>query len=73
MTHSRFTMSALTKAVTLGLLLSTPAIAFAQQESATTPTDSEIEKIEVKGSLGSLPGQSARRSGPPPGQCPGPP
>ncbi|AXR06186.1 TonB-dependent siderophore receptor [Salinimonas sediminis] len=57
MTHSRFTMSALTKAVTLGLLLSTPAIAFAQQESATTPTDSEIEKIEVKGSLGSLPGQ----------------
>lgn len=57
MKHTLFNVSPLARAVTLGMLLSAPSMAFAQDETANVPDDSELEKIEVRGSLGSLPGQ----------------
>lgn len=51
MKTTKFSVAPIALAVTSSLMLS--AAAFAQE----TPTDAEIEKIEVKGSLGSLPGQ----------------
>lgn len=50
---SLFRVSKLSKAITLGLVLS--ANVYAADEEA--PEKEDIEKIEVKGSLGSLPGQ----------------
>ena len=51
MKTTKFSVAPIALAVTSSLMLSTAA--FAQEE----PSDAEIEKIEVKGSLGSLPGQ----------------
>lgn len=51
MRTTKFSVAPIALAVTSSLMLSTAA--FAQEE----PSDAEIEKIEVKGSLGSLPGQ----------------
>ncbi len=53
MKTTNFSVAPIARAVTTGLLLLAPVAGFAQE----TPSDSEIEKIEVKGSLGSLPGQ----------------
>ena len=54
MKHTLFAVSPLAKAIAFGLVLA-PASVFAQE--ANTPSDEEVEKIEVTGSLGSLPGQ----------------
>ncbi|OFC72385.1 TonB-dependent siderophore receptor [Alteromonas confluentis] len=54
MKHTQFAVSPLTRAIVFGLALA-PASAFAQE--ATPPSDEDVEKIEVTGSLGSLPGQ----------------
>ncbi len=51
MKTTKFSVAPIALAVTSSLMLSTAV--FAQEE----PSDAEIEKIEVKGSLGSLPGQ----------------
>lgn len=53
MKTTNFSVAPIARAVTTGLLLLAPVAGFAQE----TPSDAEIEKIEVKGSLGSLPGQ----------------
>lgn len=53
MKTTNFSVAPIARAVTTGLLLLAPVAGFAQE----VPSDSEIEKIEVKGSLGSLPGQ----------------
>lgn len=51
---SKLSRSKLTACITLGLLTTVPVMA---QETPTT--DAEVEKIEVVGSLGSLPGQDS--------------
>lgn len=53
MITTKFSVAPVARAVTAGLMLMAPVAAFAQE----APADSDIEKIEVKGSLGSLPGQ----------------
>lgn len=50
---TRFSPSPLSKAVILGLALSVPSLVSAQEESS----EESVERIEVTGSLGSLPGQ----------------
>ncbi|MBU3022633.1 TonB-dependent siderophore receptor [Aestuariibacter sp. A3R04] len=54
MKHTLFAVSPLARAIAFGLVLS-PVTALAQD--ANEPSDEEYEKIEVTGSLGSLPGQ----------------
>lgn len=54
MKHTQFAVSPLARAITFGLFF-TPAALMAQEVDGTN--DEEIEKIEVTGSLGSLPGQ----------------
>lgn len=55
MKHTQFTVSPLARAITLGLVVMMPTAVFAQESDA--PKEDAIEKIEVTGSLGSLPGQ----------------
>ncbi|RDV27529.1 TonB-dependent receptor [Alteromonas aestuariivivens] len=57
MTHSTFTKSPLARAVTLGLMVLLPGQALAQEAESKAAQEGAIEKIEVTGSLGSLPGQ----------------
>lgn len=58
MKHTTFALSPLARALAIGIGIGTvasiSASAFAQQE---TPREADVEKIEVTGSLGSLPGQ----------------
>ena len=46
----------LARALAISLTMASPSIAFAQ-EAETAPTEADVEKIQVTGSLGSLPGQ----------------
>ena len=46
----------LARALAISFTLASPSIVFAQ-EAETAPTEAEVEKIQVTGSLGSLPGQ----------------
>jgi iron complex outermembrane receptor protein len=52
MTHKTFVLSPLAKAITIGLVTFLPSQVIAQE-----PKDESVERIEVTGSLGSLPGQ----------------
>lgn len=56
MINTTFKLNPLARALTVGLALSASSLAVAQ-ETEETVSDADIEKIEVKGSLGSLPGQ----------------
>jgi len=56
MNNTTFKLNPLVRALALGLTLSVPSIALAQ-EAESAPKDADVEKIEVTGSLGSLPGQ----------------
>ncbi len=54
MRNNPFNLNPLAKALALGTALSLPAVASAQETEAS---EADVERIEVKGSLGSLPGQ----------------
>ncbi|MGK0503176.1 MAG: iron complex outermembrane receptor protein [Alteromonadaceae bacterium] len=56
MINTTFKLNPLARALAFGLTLSVPSIALAQ-EAESAPKDADVEKIEVTGSLGSLPGQ----------------
>jgi len=56
MKHTTFKLSPLSRALALSAVMSISATAVAQEDS-TLPNEADVEKIEVKGSLGSLPGQ----------------
>jgi len=56
MKHAMFKLSPLRLAFALSAVMSVSTTAIAQ-EGSTLPSEAEVEKIEVKGSLGSLPGQ----------------
>ncbi|WP_421134327.1 TonB-dependent siderophore receptor [Alteromonas sp. A079] len=56
MKHTMFKLSPLRRAFALSAVMSVSTTAIAQ-EGSTLPSEAEVEKIEVKGSLGSLPGQ----------------
>lgn len=56
MKHTTFKLSPLSRALTLSAVMSISASAIAQEDSPPL-NEADVEKIEVKGSLGSLPGQ----------------
>ena len=57
MTVNKFMCKPLAKAVALGLVMATTGQAYAQEPDAANKKENEVEKIQVTGSLGSLPGQ----------------
>lgn len=57
MTVNKFICTPLAKAIALSLAMTVTGHAFAQEPDAADRKDKDIEKIEVTGSLGSLPGQ----------------
>lgn len=56
MKHTTFKLSPLSRALALSAVMSMSANAIAQEDSPPL-NEADVEKIEVKGSLGSLPGQ----------------
>lgn len=56
MTNTPFKLTPLARALTAGIALSASTFAIAE-ELVSVPDDADVEKIEIKGSLGSLPGQ----------------
>ncbi|MDP5039622.1 MAG: hypothetical protein NWQ26_01965, partial [Paraglaciecola sp.] len=54
---NRFICTPLAKAVALGIAMTAAGHAFAQEPDAANKKENDIEKIQVTGSLGSLPGQ----------------
>ncbi|QJR79538.1 TonB-dependent receptor [Alteromonas pelagimontana] len=60
MKHTHLSFSALSKAVALGVLVTIPATALAQETDEKAANEKDVEKIQVTGSLGSLPGQDVQ-------------